>query len=245
MKEKLEFNRWICDDSDPKWLAYFDNVNNVIYGFGSDGDWFLNKKDKFSNPNNCKSTRCATDDEVLNRMTIEAERLGLEEGIEVKSLYDNITRIVEDIHPEMALKTYFWINGKICIMKDGIWAKPIEQPKKEFKIDGVMDSLNYAVDYLHGLSNKNKEENELIKLNCPTKEEINPKHYSVKITNAKNETIECDFFDIANALNLSLEQCTALRYFRVKGNVAKQINDTEKGIKCLKRHIDKLKIKNR
>ena len=74
-------------------------------------------------------------------------------------------------------------------------------------------------------------------------EEIEPKHYEVLISNKKNESINCDFFDIGNALNLSLEQFTAFRYLRVKGDIHKQINDTEKAIKCLQRYLDKL-IKN-
>jgi len=73
------------------------------------------------------------------------------------------------------------------------------------------------------------------------KEAIAPNYYDINITNAKGETINCDVFDIANAMNLSLEQFNTLKYFRVKGNVEKQINDTEKGIKCLERHIDRLK----
>jgi hypothetical protein len=75
-------------------------------------------------------------------------------------------------------------------------------------------------------------------------EEIEPKHYLYTIKNKEGEYIECDLFDIANAMNLSNEQFTALRYFRKKGDVNKQINDTDKAIQCLKRHNDNLKTKN-
>ena len=71
-------------------------------------------------------------------------------------------------------------------------------------------------------------------------EEIKPKHYKLTVTNKEGEAIQCDYFDIGNALGLTLEQFTALRYFRVKGDLNKQINDTEKAIECLKRHINKL-----
>lgn len=73
-------------------------------------------------------------------------------------------------------------------------------------------------------------------------EAIKPKHYNIKIKDKNGNFINCDFFDIANGLDLSLEQFTALRYFRKKGGVDKQINDTEKAIQCLERHLDKLKL---
>lgn len=77
-------------------------------------------------------------------------------------------------------------------------------------------------------------------------EETKPNHYKIKITDRKtNESIKCDYFDIGNALDLSLEQFTALRYFRKKGGIEKQINDTEKAIECLKAHIENLKSPNK
>ena len=67
------------------------------------------------------------------------------------------------------------------------------------------------------------------------KDPIKPSHYKIEI-----KGVECDYFDIGNALDLSLEQFTALRYFRKKGDVDKQIEDTKKCIECLKRHLEKL-----
>ena len=72
-------------------------------------------------------------------------------------------------------------------------------------------------------------------------EDIKPNHYKVKVINRVNkESIECDYFDIGNALNLPIEWFTALRYSRIKGDTNKQINDTEKAIECLKAYLDKL-----
>ena len=74
-------------------------------------------------------------------------------------------------------------------------------------------------------------------------EEIKPKHYELNVVSRKTgKTLICDYLDIANAMNLSIEQFLALRYMRVKGDVNKQINDTEKGIESLKAHRDKLTI---
>lgn len=73
-------------------------------------------------------------------------------------------------------------------------------------------------------------------------EAIKPQHYQTKVVNRKNgKSVKCDYFDIGNALNLSLEWFTALRYSLIKGDVDKQINDTKKAIECLHSHIDNLK----
>ena len=75
-----------------------------------------------------------------------------------------------------------------------------------------------------------------IKINHYGFEAIKPNHYKVTITNNNRESIQCNYFDIARGLGLSLEQFTALRYFRKKGGTEKQINDTEKAIQCLELH---------
>ena len=72
------------------------------------------------------------------------------------------------------------------------------------------------------------------------KESTKPEYYKIKIRNSNNESILCDVFDISHAMNLSLEQFMTLKYFRVKGDILKQINDTEKAIECLKRHLSRL-----
>lgn len=66
-------------------------------------------------------------------------------------------------------------------------------------------------------------------------DKINPKHYDLILDGKKY-----DYFDIGEAMNLSREQFTALRYLRIKGDKNKQIEDTKKAIKCLQRFIDRL-----
>lgn len=73
-------------------------------------------------------------------------------------------------------------------------------------------------------------------------EEIKPKHYMVNIQNRKTkESVECDYIDIAEALDLSNTQFLTLRYMRKKGDLTKQINDTEKGIESLTAYLQILK----
>lgn len=72
-------------------------------------------------------------------------------------------------------------------------------------------------------------------------EEIKPKHYQIEVKDRlSGDSINCDYFDIGNALNLPIEWFTALRYSRIKGDINKQINDTDKAIECLKAYRDRL-----
>lgn len=49
-----------------------------------------------------------------------------------------------------------------------------------------------------------------------------------------------DIIDIAKAMNLPFTLSLALKYFRVKGDIQKQINDLEKAKECIQREIDYL-----
>lgn len=49
-----------------------------------------------------------------------------------------------------------------------------------------------------------------------------------------------DVIDIAKAMNLPFTLSLALKYFRVKGDMRKQINDLEKAKECIQREIDYL-----
>lgn len=53
--------------------------------------------------------------------------------------------------------------------------------------------------------------------------------------------IEVDVIDIATAMNLPFTLALALKYFRIKGDKQKQINDLEKAIECINRQIQNLK----
>jgi hypothetical protein len=53
--------------------------------------------------------------------------------------------------------------------------------------------------------------------------------------------IEVDVIDIATAMKLPFTLGLALKYFRIKGDKQKQINDLEKAIECINRQIKNLK----
>jgi len=67
-------------------------------------------------------------------------------------------------------------------------------------------------------------------------EAIKPDYYKFNIKGT-----DCSMFDIARALGLSIELFSALKYFRVKGDTAKQINDLEKAKECIDLEIKRLK----
>ena len=68
-------------------------------------------------------------------------------------------------------------------------------------------------------------------------EQLRPDYYSMTINGD-----QCDFFDIIEAMKLSFPLGMALKYFRKKGDAAKQINDLEKSIVCIQRAIKDLQL---
>ena len=98
-----------------------------------------------------------------------------------------------------------------------------------------------TIDYCKAQGYKIIKISELMNANNSILEPTLPNHYKFTITNGQGETIQCNMFDIAHALDLSIEQFTALRYFRKKGDIEKQLNDTDKAIQCLEFHKQRLK----
>jgi len=74
-------------------------------------------------------------------------------------------------------------------------------------------------------------------------EAIEPSYYKYVVKNTKGESIECTYFDIAEALNLSREWSFAVKYSRSKDGIEKDINDSEKAKRCIDLHIAKQKIR--
>jgi len=67
-------------------------------------------------------------------------------------------------------------------------------------------------------------------------EEIKPTYYQLNI-----KGVQCDFFDVVDAMKLSFPLGLALKYFRKKGDVQKQLNDLDKCIECIKKEQEFLK----
>jgi hypothetical protein len=69
----------------------------------------------------------------------------------------------------------------------------------------------------------------------PEPDQVKPNYYKFNI-----KGVQCNMFDIARALGLSLELFSALKYFRVKGDTAKRINDLQKAKQCIDMEIENL-----
>lgn len=67
-------------------------------------------------------------------------------------------------------------------------------------------------------------------------EQIKPTYYQYQFPDGK----VWDVIDIARAMNLPFTLALALKYFRKKGDVDKEIEDLKKAIECLEREIDYL-----
>lgn len=66
-------------------------------------------------------------------------------------------------------------------------------------------------------------------------EEVRPNYYRFEIGGKW-----IDVFDVARAMNLPHTLFMAFKYFRVKGDRKKRINDLQKAIECIRREIDYL-----
>ena len=71
-------------------------------------------------------------------------------------------------------------------------------------------------------------------------EQIKPDYY--RYTFPTGET--WDVIDIARAMNLPFTLSLALKYFRKKGNTAKEIEDLKKAVECINREINHLESLN-
>lgn len=71
-------------------------------------------------------------------------------------------------------------------------------------------------------------------------EQIKPDYYKLNI-----KGIECDFFDVIDAMRLSFPLGMAFKYFRIKGDWKKRISDLEKCKVCIDKEIEFIKKDNK
>ena len=139
--EPLDFGRWIVDDGFPNWMVMYDNVNNLIYGLDSKGDWFCNVLD-LENPSDYRNNRYATEEEILSKLSKVAVKLGFVEGAKV-NLYGDFwgrSRGGEKGVNTLGAQKFSYYNdnlnykvgeSNLVIMYKGEWAKIIKEPKTD------------------------------------------------------------------------------------------------------------------
>lgn len=155
VKDELEFGRWIvCDEPvDTLWMVFFDNVKKIKYGTDSNGDWFcktLNLNQNFDPQN-----RYATDEEILERLSKIAEKMGYVEGVEVE---DACTGSKSKLIRKYILMDEGLGFGGTWILYNGKWAKIISTPNCELSQEEWNERVNggtkEAPTYEHELTFK-------------------------------------------------------------------------------------------
>ena len=139
---KLAFNRWLVGDSELNWLMFVDDKLKICYGINIEGEWFRVVEGHTSNQ---ATDRYATEEEVIEKLSVMAERMGYVEGVEVLSLFfkhKQISGLVKLGSPRFD-EDGFWYRGCL-VMQNGKWAKIISTPKTELqlKINELEQKLN-------------------------------------------------------------------------------------------------------
>ena len=124
--ERLEYNRWIKDRDDKKWLMYFDEINNKRYGFNSHGEWC--EIFGYNNPNYDKNNTYATLQEVETALIDEAKKRRYANGITCLFGYVRQERTLQSDVLEFDINLNIITCGGNIIFKNGKWAEIVTEP---------------------------------------------------------------------------------------------------------------------
>lgn len=148
-KPKLELNRWIVIDKFDNWMIYLNGDGFDFYGVDSNGEWMYNFIDlkrnskTIQNYNNDSSYRYATDEEILDRLSKVAVKMGYKER-QSECLYEPKNRediiLIESVF-ELDNDGDLWIiedsslgyRHSNCIFRNGKWADFIETDSEKIE----------------------------------------------------------------------------------------------------------------
>ena len=150
--EKEEQNGWYKDKEYPLWLGFFEN-DCLIYGFNTEGDYFINKKPRLDTDKT--NDLQATEQEVFEALKNEAVKRGFKEGVYITPMYSD----GKDYYPDeniISRPLNFKLKGNIFEVDGGIdeyrifvngkWAEKIEL-KKLTKIE-IEKQLGYKIEII-------------------------------------------------------------------------------------------------
>lgn len=150
-----------------------------------------------------------------NMVTIEKVREHFKDAKTVKCLSDN------------SIKDYIE-NEVVYYDKDSLWC-----------IGGEVGAKLYDIK-----TNTFAEKVEYKTTTAQTQDQTIPDYYELEIFNRKTgESLKCDYLDIATAIKMTPAQFSTFKYSRVKGDLEKEINDSEKAEESQKAHTQFLKLK--
>lgn len=128
---------WYKDKRYPKLIIYFSFEKDLTFGFDFRGEWV-----KLNSTTEYRSTDTqATDEEVLQRLTEEANRR-YPEGSKVKSLSSGEIWTMDE--PKGRFHRNYFLFDSIAILNltTGEWAEVVEKDEKKEKIEKLIDKLN-------------------------------------------------------------------------------------------------------
>lgn len=143
-KPRLELNRWIVKDRSDNWIIFLDGEND-FYGAFDDSEWFRsddtilksNNIYYIQDYNNDSSYRYATDEEILDRLSKVAIKMGYKERqSDCLSIYRNrkidLSTCTFNLNKSKALvvRDAHYAN---VIFKDGKWADFIETDSEKIE----------------------------------------------------------------------------------------------------------------
>jgi hypothetical protein len=142
---------WYIYKTNPKFLVYTSKHDDGIfwgYGFGRNGDWFINSSVSLS------GCRPATKEEVEKALIEEAERRGFKEGTtmvgwDINKTHNTIKGASYTYYKEQTVdsdddETFFTENslwlGNTMLFDNGTWAEIVEEEKEDYMdINGEYD----------------------------------------------------------------------------------------------------------
>ena len=135
--KKEEQNGWYKDNTEPKWLGFFEN-DCLIYGFDSEGDYFnkIHIKGVTDSTNDVK----ATEQEVFEALKNEAVKRGFKEGVYITPMYsdgkdyfpdENIINKPLNFHLKVSTLEVDGGDDRYRIFVNGKWATILKTKTKE------------------------------------------------------------------------------------------------------------------
>ena len=125
--KKEEQNGWYKDKKYPLWLGFFKN-DCLLYGFDTDGNYFINKKPCLDTDKT--NDLQATEQEVFEVLKNEAVKRGFVEGVYFNSVISNDIFKFNEIFFN-GDNSMVWSKGCGVIFKNGTWTKIIPTKTKE------------------------------------------------------------------------------------------------------------------
>ena len=150
--KKEEQNGWYKDNTEPKWLGFFEN-DCLIYGFDTEGDYFIHKKPRLDTDKT--NDLQATEQEVFEALKNEAVKRGFKEGVYITPMYSD----GKDYFPDENIinkPLNFKLKGNVFVVDGGLdeyrifvngkWAEKIEL--KKLTKEQIERELGYKIEII-------------------------------------------------------------------------------------------------